>query len=146
MCLPIVAGIVSGIGGAYSSLTQRNAAKAQASADDRAAIQQQQEGNYAAARKGEQVQRTLGEARANISANGLALTGTSAEVVNQSAEQGTMDVAAIRWNAATRSDNLHYQAAVERTNAKSYGVAAGLNFLTPALQGVARYQDSTAFG
>lgn len=142
MCLQIAAGIISGIGGAFSALSARNQSKAQAAADERAAVQETMAGSYAAARKTEQIERNLGETRANIGANGLALTGTSAAVVDESAKQGALDVDAIRWNSMTRSDNLRYQAKVETVNARSQGIAAGFNFLTPALQGVARYADS----
>jgi hypothetical protein len=142
MCLQIAAGVIAGIGGLMGNLQAKAAANANAKAQDAAAQQEQQAGAYASARKTEQVQRALGEERANISSNGLGLTGTSAAIVNESAVEGQLDVDAIRWNATTRANNLRYQAAVSRMNAKAEGFAAPISFLTPVIGSVAKYAES----
>jgi hypothetical protein len=141
MCLGIVAGIVSGVGGAISSLSAASGYKAQAAADDKASQQQLAAGAYQSARKKEQVERNLGEQRAATSANGLANTGTSLAMQEESAMEGQMDVDAIRWNAKAQADNLHYKARIDRANASSATLAAPFNFLSPVLGSVAKYGD-----
>lgn len=142
MCLPIIGAVITGIGSAFSSLTAAAQAKAQAEMQKRQANIERATGAYAAERKTDEVQRVLGQGRAATAANGLAFDGTAADVLDESATEGAMDVAGIRWNSRLQSDNLMYQARISNMNAKSNLMAAPLNFLSPVIEGAAKYRNS----
>lgn len=142
MCLPIIGAVISGIGSAMSSLTAAAQAKAQAQMQKRQAQIERESGVYAAARKTDEVNRLLGSGRAATASNGLAFSGSAADVLDESATEGAMDVAGIRWNTRLQSDNLQYQAKISNMNAKANMMAAPFNFLSPIISGAAKYQGS----
>lgn len=142
MCLPIVGAVISGIGSAMSAMTAAAQAKAQAQMQKRQALIERESGAYAAARKTDEVQRLLGSGRAATVANGLAFDGSAGEILDESATEGAMDVAGIRWNTRLQSDNLQYQAKISNMNAKASMMAAPFNFLSPIISGAAKYQGS----
>jgi len=142
MCLPVIGGIVSGVGAAMGALAQRSQSKAQADLSRRQATIEQEIGAYEASRKTEQVQRALGSARAGAAASGLALAGSALSSIDESATEGALDVAAIRWNSGLRVANSRYEAKVGDTNAKIAGAAAPVAFLSPVIKGVADYRSS----
>lgn len=142
MCLPIIGAVISGIGSAMSAMTAAAQAKAQAEMQKRQALIERESGAYSAARKTDEVSRLLGSGRAATAANGLAFDGSAGEILDESATEGAMDVAGIRWNSRLQSDNLMYQAKISNMNAKSNMLAAPLNFLSPVIEGVAKYRSS----
>lgn len=99
-------------------------------------------GAYKAARTKDQVQRVLGSQRAAFAANGVGMTGSSQDVVLDSAQEGALDVAAIQWNSGLAADNLRYKASVSKMNAGIAGAAIGPAFLAPTISGVAEYASS----
>lgn len=142
MCLPVVAGVISGIGSAMGALQSRAQSKAQEALGKRQAGLETESSSYEARRKQEQLARVSGAQRAGFAANGLALTGSALDVIEDSATEGALDVAAIRWNSGIKSDNLRYGAKVDAMNAKAAGIAAPIGFLAPVISGVAEYQSS----
>lgn len=147
MCFPILAavgGVVSGIGAAMGASANAASLDAQAQFKERQAKIEKAAGAYKADRVQDQVDRTLGTQRAGFAANGLALDGSAAEVIADSATEGQMDINAIRWNSNLAADNLKYEAKIDRMNAKTERRAAPLAFLAPTLNGLAAYGSSFA--
>lgn len=145
MCVQLIGligGIVSGIGAMAQANQAAANAEAQAKMQDRQALIERTTGSYKAERQAEQVRRVEGSQRANFAASGLALTGTPGEVIEDSATQGALDIAAIRWNSRLNADNLNYEAKISRMNASSARAAAPIAFLTPVLGSVARFGES----
>lgn len=142
MCLPIVAGVISGIGSAMGALQTRAQHKANEALNKRQALIETATSSYEVQRKQEELQRLAGSQRANSIANGLSLVGSPADIIEDSATEGALDVAAIRWNSGLKSDNLRYQAKVDSMNARSAGMAAPIAFLAPVISGVAEYRSS----
>lgn len=140
----LIGGVLSGIG----ALAQANAAAAnetaQANMKDRQALIERNTGAYKAERLAERVRQVEGNQRANYAASGLALTGSAGDVIEDSATQGALDIAAIRWNTQLTADNLGYEAKINRMNAKNAKASGPIAFLTPVLGSVAKF--GTSFG
>ena len=124
------------------ALSARAQAKGQAEMDRRQAGIEATTGAYKAARTQDEIDRTIGSQRAGFAANGLALSGSAADTVASTAEEGALDVAAIRWNSKLVGDNLRYKAKLEDANASQAGIAAPLAFLTPTINGIATYKST----
>lgn len=147
MCTPIlglIGGIVSGIGAMAQANAAAANAEAQAKLQERQALIERTTGSYKAERTAERVRQVEGNQRANYAASGLALTGTPGEIIEDSATQGALDIAAIRWNSRLNADNLGYEAKVSKMNAANARAAAPIAFLTPVLGSVAKF--GTSFG
>lgn len=147
MCLPIpalgiIGGIVSGIGGAMQAQQQAANHRAQASLQRRQAALETEAASYKAKRQQGEVDRVLGRQRAQIAGSGLALAGTPADIISESAAEGALDIAAIRWNSNLAADNLRYEAKISDQNARNARSSAPIAFLTPVLGSVARFGES----
>jgi len=139
MCLPIIGGVISGVGAAMGAMGARAQAKGQAAMDRRQAGIEAATGAYKADRTQDDINRTTGQQRAGFAANGLALSGSAADTIYDSTEEGALDVAAIRWNSKLTQDNLKYKAKMEDMNAKQAGLAAPIAFLSPVINGIGTY-------
>lgn len=131
--------VVSGIGGAQQAQAQAASYQMQANAAERDADATEKASAYEAARLRETVERTLGNQRAGFSANAVALSGSALDVMEDTALEGDLDVAAIQWNSKVRVDGLKYEAKQLRQNAASAAAAAPLAFLSPVLGGIGRF-------
>lgn len=143
MCLPAVVGVlgavVSGVGAAMGAKAEAASLDAQADFKDRQAKMEVEAGEVEGRRIKGQVDRVSGAQRAGFAANGIALTGSAEDVLIDSAEEGALDVATVRWNSRLASDNLKYQAKIDRMNAKTARRSAPLAFAAPVLGGLASY-------
>jgi hypothetical protein len=144
MCVPIIAGIVSGVGAAMSASAQAANAGTQANFERRQAEIETSTGAYKAERTQDEIDRTLGQQRAGFAANGVALSGSAADTIASSAEEGALDVAAIRWNSKLSSDNLKFKAKMSDANASQAKAAMPFAFMAPVLNGIGTYQSSFA--
>lgn len=144
MCLPIIGGIISGVGAAMGAAGQAASAKAQGALERRQAEIERNTGAYKAQRQQDQVDRVVGGQRAGFAGNGIALSGSAADTIAESTEEGALDVAAIRWNSKLAQDNLKYQAKVSDMNAGIANAAIAPAFLAPTINGIATYQSSFA--
>lgn len=144
MCVAIIGGIVSGVGAAMGAMSARASAKGEAAMANRQAGIETATGAYKAERTQDDINRTLGQQRAGFAANGVGLSGSAADTIADSAEEGALDVAAIRWNSKLASDNLRYKAKLANANANQAAIAAPIAFLSPTLNGIATYQSSFA--
>lgn len=132
MCTPlalgIAGGVVSGIGAFNQKQTDATNYTMQANGLQRDIDAEKQASAFEIASTRREVSKTLGSARAGYAANGLALSGSAAEVIDQSAIEGELDLAAIRWNSGVKVGNLEYAQKGARANAKASKQAAPLAF------------------
>lgn len=149
MCLPVlgavvglVGSVVSGVAAAGQMKAQQESLNAQSKLQERQAEINTKTGDYEAERVVDVVKRTTGAQRAGFAANGLGLQGSAADVIADTAQEGALDVAAIKWNSALKADNLKYESKITKMNADSAGRAAGLAFIAPVLGGVAKFAGS----
>lgn len=143
MCLPIIGGIISGVGAAMGAAGQAAQAEGQANMDRRQAEIEAVTGGYKAARTQDNVDRVAGAQRAGFAANGVGMSGSAADVIQDSAEEGALDVAAIRWNSGLQQDNSRYSAKLNDMNAKIATAAIPFAFATPVING---FTDMAKFG
>lgn len=142
MCLPIIGGIISGIGAAMGAAGQAAQAKGQANMDRRQAEIEGEVGGYKAERAIDNSNRVAGAQRAGFAANGVGMSGSASDVIIDSAEEGALDVAAIRWNSGLQQDNSRYSAKLNDMNAKIATAAIIPAFATPVINGIAEYKSS----
>jgi hypothetical protein len=171
MCTPILAGAISlvggviqGIGASKAAASQAEAqaanqmqeaenARAAADAQRREAAIAQTTGAYKAQRKQDEIDRALGAQRAAYAGSGVALTGTPELVISESATEGALDLAAIRWGTQAETDSKRYNAgnyersavnldASARNTIKTGKDAARGAFIGPVLGGVAKFAGS----
>lgn len=140
----ILGGVVSGLGAAMGMQNDAASLDAQAKFKERQAGLEIEAGAAKARQIQGEVDRTLGAQRAGFAANGVALTGSASDVILDSAEEGALDVATVRWNSRLASDNLKYQAKMDKMNAKSARRAAPLAFLSPTLGSLAQFGSEYA--
>lgn len=131
--------VVSGIGGAMQAQNTAQNYTMQAQADERDAAASEKASAYEIARLRDTVERTAGNQRAGFAANGVALSGSALDVMEDTANEGDLDVAAIQWNSKLKGDGLKYSAMQNRSNASSAAASAPLAFLAPVLKGVPRF-------
>lgn len=144
--LSLIGSVVQGIGAKREADQQAANYKSQQLAQERQAAIQQTTGAYQAKRKQEEVDRALAAQRAAYSGSGVALSGTTEDVIADSATEGAMDVAAIRWNAGMEADTQRHNAKVSEMNAKNAKKSGTLALLTPIINGVAKFGSSFGQG
>ncbi|MFA7602564.1 MAG: hypothetical protein WCY29_06105 [Novosphingobium sp.] len=140
--LSLIGSVVSGVGAAMGASAQAASHRAAAQAQRRQADIERISGSYQSQRKQEQVDRVIGQQRADYASGGIALTGGAADTIQDSATEGALDVAAIRWGSGMQAQTHEYNARVEDMNAKSAQRSAPIAFLTPVLSGVAKFGQS----
>lgn len=143
MCIAAVAGLVgsviSGIGAYQQAKTQQASLEMQADAQRQEARTQRETATYEAKRTQDKIDRTLGAQRAGFAARGLGLSGSAADVMDDSLTEGLLDVAAIRWNSAVRENKSIFESRISDFNAAAAGRAAPLAFAAPVINGAARF-------
>lgn len=137
--LGIAGGILSGIGGAMGLRAQARGYDAQAALQDRQAAMERESGAYEAQRTQDNLRRLLGKQMAGYAANGIAVDeGSALATITDSAREGALDIAAIRYGARAREANEKMGASISRMNASSARRAAPIAFLTPILNSATR--------
>lgn len=142
MCLPIIGGVISGIGAVMGAKAQSDSLKAQSRFEARQADLERMSGSIKATRQREQVDRILGQQRAGFAANGVAMDGSAFDVAADTEREGDLDVQSIRWNSQIASDNLKYKSEVSKANAKAVSKQIPISFMTPVISGLAQYGQS----
>jgi hypothetical protein len=97
-------------------------------------------------RHSERRRRGDGCQRAGFAANGIALSGSAEDTLLDSAEEGALDVATVRWNSKLAADNLRYSAKIDKMNAKTTRQSMPLAFISPVLSSAAQYGGEFASG
>ena len=142
MCLPIIGGVISGIGAAMGVKAQADSLKAQSAFEHRQAQLERMSGTYKSERQREQLDRVLGQQRAGFAANGVAMDGSAFDVAADTEREGDLDIQAIQWNSKLAADNLNYKGKVSEANAKAISRQAPISFITPVISGIAQYGSS----
>lgn len=140
--LGIAGGVLQGIGGASQRMNNATSYELTAKGIDRDIGAEREATAYTIARTRDGIARTQGQARAGYSANGLALSGSAADVLHESAVEGELDLQAIQWSSDEKIKGLEYQRDVALHNAKTERAAAPLAFITPVISGAARFGGS----
>lgn len=140
--LSLIGGVISGIGAMQQAKAAAASEQAQAEARRRQALIDQDSGAYKAQQQQRQVDRVLGKQRAGFLSSGISLSGSATDVIEESAMEGALDVAAIRWNSQVSADNERYNAKINDMNAKNARASAPIAFLAPVLSGVAKFGSS----
>ena len=151
MCDPVSIGVVGLAGGVMQGIggfMQREQAaasnKLNAAGVERDIGAEREATAYTVARTREGLARTQGGARAGYAANGLALSGSAADVMRDTAIEGDLDIASIQWSSAEKIKSMKFQAQGYRYNAAQEKAAAPISFLSGALGGAAKFGG--AFG
>lgn len=146
MCDPVsigIAGLAGGVMQGVGGFMQRKQAAASntlnAQGVERDIGAEREATAYSIARTREGIGRTQGSARAGFAANGLALSGSAAEVLRETAIEGDLDLAAIQWSSDEKIKSMKFQAQGYRYNAAQENAAAPISFLTGALSGASRF-------
>lgn len=149
MCNPValaVAGmggsILQGFGAAQQRMTNAQTHDLNAAGIDRDIGAEEEATAYTVARTREGIARTQGAARAGFAANGLALSGSAADVLRETAIEGDLDVAAIRWSSDEKIKGMRFQRDTLRYNAGQERAAAPIAFASSVLSGVSRFGGS----
>jgi hypothetical protein len=144
----MIGAVVQGVGAKAKANQESANYKAQAENQKRQAAVVQTTGAYKAQRQQDQVDRALGAERAAYAGSGVALSGTALDTIEESAVEGALDVAAIRWNTDAEATTQRQNAAVSTASAKAAKKAGNIAMIAPILGGVAQYGSSfgSAFG
>jgi hypothetical protein len=142
----ILGGIVSGVGAAMGASAQASSLDAQGKLKERQADMEWEAGGTEARRIQGQLDRVSGAQRAGFAANGIALSGSAEDTLLDSAEEGALDVATVRWNSKLAADNLRYSAKIDKMNAKTTRQSMPLAFISPVLSSAAQYGGEFASG
>ena len=147
MCTPVAAiaavgvagAVVQGAAAASARNTEASNYDSRANLQDRQSDIEKKTGEYQAQRLEERVSRIIGDQRATYASNGIALSGSAADVVEESALEGALDAEAIRWNSDLAASNYQLEAKVSRNNAAATRGSAGSAFLAPVINSFARF-------
>jgi hypothetical protein len=137
--LGIGGGVLEGIGAAQTRENNAQTYEMNARGLERDIASEKERSAYEIARTRETIQRTLGSARAGHAANGLALSGSVADTLQDTAIEGALDLEAIRWSSGEKVKSLGYQAGVYRYNAKQERAGKALAFIAPVIGSAARF-------
>ena len=119
MCLPLIAAGVSAAGSIVSGIAGSQSYRAQAAYADRQAQLTRQKGAYESARLRDQHDRQLASMRGQYLSSGIALSGSAADVLADSAAEASLDEQAIRFGSEINAGNLEYQGKMARANASN---------------------------
>lgn len=138
----IAGGVVKGVG-SYMQLEQAaSSSELSARGIERDIGAEREATAYSIARTREGIARTQGSARAGFASNGLALSGSAADVLRENAIEGDLDLAAIQWSSDEKIKSMKFSAQGYRYNAAQQRAAAPIAFLSDALGGVAKFGGS----
>ena len=112
-------------------MAQSAAYRSQGQWADRQAVIERQQGNYEAARAGDQATRQLASMRGAYTSAGVALEGSPLTILEDSAREASLDQQAIRYGATLRSQASTFEAGQARRNASSARTGAIIGAISP---------------
>ena len=143
--LAIVALALTAVGtgvSVYSSqeqaAAQEDAANFNAAVASNNAVQQQQAAEYEAARIRDRNRRILASSRADLSKNGVALSGSGLDVLSDSATQGELDALAAIYTGKVGANAQRAQSSLDRMAARNAAGTGLLNGIATGLSGAAQ--------
>lgn len=144
MCT-LVLGLIGTAISAVGSIAQGQQAAASADAQARAYEQQAVADQQAAAFEGQRERRRQellqANARAQVGASGVALSGSPSEVLAANAREGELDIQAIRYSSQLRQNNLRTQADISRFQGKQAKTAGYINAASSVVSGLSNLYD-----
>lgn len=146
MCDPVSLGIASAAVGAagslYSGFTQAAAYKDQARFADRQAVSEGQAGRYEEQRLKSSNDRQLAGMKQQFVSGGIdPNSGSSKEVIADSATQASLDEQAVLYGAKVRADNKRFEAKLARKNATSAIISGVIGAASSVVGGMTQTQD-----
>lgn len=117
MCLAILGAAISAAGTIASAAAQSASYRAQAQYASRQAQMEQQKGAYEASRLNDRSTRQIAGMRGQYLSSGVALTGSAADVIADSATEASLDEQAVKYGAQVRADNYAFESKLARQNA-----------------------------
>lgn len=165
MCFPALAGALGGLfsgsglttalqvagaglsafGAIQSGQAQAAGMEAQARLNERQSLIEQQSAAFDAQRERENAQRIMARQRAGYLASGVALEGSPTAVIEDTATEAALDIAAIQYGGNLRASNYQAQAGIDRMNARSARTAGFLSGATSLASGLARTRLSSPY-
>src|SRR6185437_6911850 len=138
MCLQILGAAIGAVGTLASASAQSQSYKAQAQFQNRQAAMEQQKGAFEGASLKDQNDRQLATMRGQYLSSGIALDGSAAEVLQDSASEASLDEQAVRYGAQVRADNLNWSAKLSRMNASNAMTGGVLGALGTMVSGLSQ--------
>ena len=136
---------LSTIGTVQSARAQAAGMEAQARLNERQSLIEQQSGAFEAQRERENAERIMARQRAGYLASGVALEGSPTAVIEDTATEAAMDIAAIKWGSNLRASNYQAQAGVDRMNASATRTAGTIGAFGSFASGLARTRLSSPY-
>lgn len=136
---------LSAIGSIQSANAQAAGMEAQAKLNERQALIEQQASAFDAQRERENAQRIMARQRAGYLASGVALEGSPTAVIEDTAAEAALDIAAIQYGGNLRASNYQAQAGVDRMNAKATRTGGMISGATSLVSGLARTRLSSPY-
>ena len=136
---------VSAAGSVASGVAGYQSSKAQAEYADRQATMERQKGAYEASRLRDRNNRELAGMRGQYLSSGIALSGSAADVLQDSATEASLDEQAIKYGAKVRSDNLMFESGLARSNANMSmvgGILGGVGALASGFSEASKFRQS----
>lgn len=144
MCLPIIGAAIGAVGSLASASAHSQSYKAQAQFQQRQAVMEQQKGFYEGSRVKDNNDRQLASMRGQYLSSGIALEGSAAEVLQDSASEASLDEQAIRYGTQVRADNLNWSAKLSRMNASNAMTGGVLGALGTMVGGLSQQMDQNS--
>lgn len=137
--LLIAGAVVQGVGAVMQLSAQKKNSEMQAELAEKQAGQVYEAGAFASKQVARDVDRISGQQIAAFAEGGLEFSGSNRDVHIDTLSEGDLDVATIMHNAGSQSENLKFEAGINRQNARSAGAAMPFAFLTPLFNTAARF-------
>lgn len=133
---------LSALGTAASALHQAEGQRAGAALARRQAQLEQSRGDFEVERQRERGARTLAARRAGLLARGLALEGSAADALADTATELSLDEQAIRFGTAVRTGNALHRAKLADANARSATIGGAIGALAPVINRLSERQST----
>jgi hypothetical protein len=142
MCsIALLGVVVSAAGSIVAGQQQAQMAEYQARADEQQAQADAEAAGFEASRERRRQELAAANARAQVGASGVALTGSPTEVLTANAREGQLDIQAIRYGSQLRQNNLRTQAGISRFQGKQARTAGFINAASGAISGLSNLYD-----
>lgn len=145
MCSILALGIagtaISAFGSIAQGVQQQQMANMQAKAYEQQAQADAQASAYEAQQERRRQNLLAANARAQVGASGVALSGSPTEVLTANARQGALDIEAIRYGSQLRQNSLKTQADISRFSGKQAKTAGFINAGSNLVSGLSNLYD-----
>lgn len=140
--LGIFGGVLQGMGAVQEHENNAQSYEMAAASTTRDIAAEKESSAFQVAKTRTELAKTQGGIRAGYAANGLALSGSAADVIRDSAAEGELDIKTIEYNSGVKVGGLEYQKAGYLKNAATERGSEGLAFISPIISGAARFGGS----